>query len=219
MMNALPWILLFIGVAIVIAVYLHARYQSARKDDATPAAKRAAKRADREISEVETLAVDVPSQPHSLPALISDDDDEKTAREEVFIILHIRARANEEWSGDKIIQCAVRAGLECGDKNVFECYGDKDEARGRKPVFYIANFVNPGTFDWENMSQFKTKGMSLFMRLPGPCAAADGFEKMLACCGYMADKLGADILNSERAPLTDERLQEMRKICKDFDTE
>lgn len=214
MMSSLPWLLLLIGIVIIAAVYVYTRYQSTHKDDVMSNTARSS----RDISEEETLKVNVLPQHHSVPTLTADDAKESD-REETLLILNICARDKDEWSGEKIIQCAFHAGLECGDRKVFEYYGDKDGERSSKPIFYVANFVNPGTFEWENISQFKTKGMSLFMRLPGPGSALNGFEKMLACCKDMAAKLNADILDSERVPLTDKRLQEMRKICQNFDTE
>ena len=210
-MNTLPWLLLIIGIAIVVAVYAYTRYQQrAREDDAMSTVDHG----DRSISADDISKSDVLDS--SIHSLI--DDDKEVKQEEVILILNIRARDDQEWRGEKIIQCALRAGLECGTKGIFEYYGDKKaEGHSGQPIFYVADFVNPGTFDWENMSQFKTKGMSLFMRLPVSCPAAEGFEKMLTCCRDLVAKLDADILDRNQAPLTEQCLQDMHKTCEEYD--
>ena len=73
-------------------------------------------------------------------------------------------------------------------------------------LFRLVNMYNPGTFDIDNMEQFSTAGVSLFMTLP---CDGDGLSVQHAaqCSKKLADEFGATILDSNREEMTVESVR------------
>ena len=201
----LQWILLLIGLVIIVAVYIFTRYQNYTRNEQA---------FDEHNIDVDILDKKSASDFDSDKLLPSPEIESQ--QEQKILVLNICAQANQEWSGDKILKCALAAGLKCSDKNIFEYYIRPPQVEATA-VFYVANFVNPGTFDWNNMTEFKTRGMSLFMRLPTVHSARDSLDKMLDCGQQMSEALGADLCNDKRQPLSKQAVKDMYLICKNYD--
>ena len=95
----------------------------------------------------------------------------------LVIVINLLARPGLEFNGEKIVQACKHAGLELGDMDIFH-YLSQSETQTREKMFSMANVVNPGTFDINNISTLKTQGLSLFMQLPGP---VDGLQRLKKC--------------------------------------
>jgi len=69
-------------------------------------------------------------------------------------------------------------------------------------LFSLANMFNPGTFDLEEMDRLQTRGLSLFMTLPGPGEALQSFNMMHSAARKLADEFGGQVLDNTRSVLT-----------------
>ena len=58
-----------------------------------------------------------------------------------------------------------------------------------QPLFSMANIANPGTFNKDEWNTFETRGVTMFLALPGPLGALDAWDAMLATSRRMVGPL------------------------------
>jgi len=111
------------------------------------------------------------------------------------------------FTGDAIVSAMYAADLSSGPMDIYYRYtGD------HKVLFAVASMINPGAFP-EDMSRFRSSGLSLFARLPGDLDGEVIFEAMYATAQLLAEKLDGTLLGEDHRPLTDEVLEEMRAVA------
>ena len=232
-MTELRWILLLIGGLIVAGVYGYTRYQRHLRDEAS---------FERRKVQHDVLAVDDEDQPvissaeemvaaSDLPSIeldpdggeaaaggVDDDADGRTGdavpdKSRDILVLHVRAAAEETWSGEAVARAAESAGLKQTDKKIFQYFLPESE----EALFHVANMFKPGVFDWQRLGEVKVRGLSLFMQLPVHCPAPDAFEHMLGCARRLIEVLGGEILDPHHRSLTGEALAGMRALCEAHD--
>ena len=162
------------------------------RDAPPPEARLVAEAATRppvRASDVDTMAQGERGIEDGLPA--------QAGGEEKIIVLHVTARQGETFHGADVLRAAETAGLGYGAMRVFHRYA-QDRA-GDRPVFSVANMVEPGWFERETMEQMTTPGLSLFIRLPGPVNGLAAFDEMLACARQLAQTLGGEMLDERRS--------------------
>lgn len=132
-----------------------------------------------------------------------------------IVTLFLAARAGETLHGPDIVVACEKAGLEYGHMGIFHRLDDNHPERG--PIFSLANLVKPGAFDLERLHEIRTPGLSLFMTLPGPLQALDGWETMLPAAQRMAELLDAVLLDEERNALGRQRIAHLREEMRLYD--
>lgn len=217
MMPELRWILLFIGVAIVIAVYAYSRHQRHLKNEkefsiSTPQHDLIDQAVQTDRSEMPSVgldddAIELPDEPPVVAEEATQSD------EPLLIVLHVQAADDRFWHGNDILDIALKAGLQKTNKQIFQYFHQS----ANTPIFHVANMLKPGTFDWDDMAQFKTRGLSLFMQLPTPCAAKESFLLMHACAQRLVNHLEGEILDQTRQPLSEAVVEEIHRSCDRFD--
>ncbi len=127
---------------------------------------------------------------------------------EKIVVLHIAARAPQQFSGQDILKFAKETSLEFDNSQIFRRVVER---HGRKhTLFNMANMVNPGVFNPKNMSDFKTPGLTLFMTLPGPLEGLKSFNAMLDCAQRLAASLSGELLDDTRSALTNQTIDHLR---------
>ncbi|WP_133406392.1 cell division protein ZipA [Parashewanella tropica] len=127
------------------------------------------------------------------------------------LVLHVVAKEGEELRGAELLPSMLTVNFKYGDMNIFHRH--ENPAGTGNVLFSIANMVNPGTFDPDNMEQFSTPGIVLFMRLPCHGDALRNFSTMLNSAEQLADDLGAELRDGERLPWNDDKKQDyIRRI-------
>ncbi|HEY6131853.1 MAG TPA: cell division protein ZipA C-terminal FtsZ-binding domain-containing protein, partial [Halioglobus sp.] len=113
-----------------------------------------------------------------LDGLVSDESQPKTAvtaptagtlpryeEPEVFM-LNVVARNPQGFRGDDILHILLACDLRFGDMNFFHRH---EFEAGRGAIqFSVANMMQPGVFDIDNMADMSTPGLVFFLTLPGP---------------------------------------------------
>ena len=117
-----------------------------------------------------------------------------------FIIVHIQMPEGLTMEGSKLLPAVNTLGFKYSEEGFFNRHLDP---AGHGPVlFRLVNMYNPGTFDVDNMEQFSTAGISLFMTLPCDGDGLAAFNMLHSAAKKLADEFGAAILDSQREEMT-----------------
>lgn len=133
---------------------------------------------------------------------------------EVFM-LNVVARSPRGFRGEDILQILLACDLRFGDMNFFHRHEFK---AGRGAIqFSVANMMQPGVFDIDNMSDMSTPGLVFFLTLPGPEDMMKAFDYMLETAQAVARNLGGDVLDESRSVLTKQTMEHSRQQIRDLE--
>lgn len=116
------------------------------------------------------------------------------------LILYVLVPEHQEIDGSLLLPSLLTLGFKYGEMNIFHRHQDAAGSGG--VLFSLANMFNPGTFDLEEMDKLQTRGLSLFMTLPGPGEALQNFNLMHNAAKKLADEFGGQVLDASRSVLT-----------------
>jgi len=133
---------------------------------------------------------------------------------EVFM-LNVVARSDQGFRGDDILQILLACDLRFGDMNFFHRH---EFEAGRGAIqFSVANMVQPGVFDIDNMADMSTPGLVFFLTLPGPEDMIKAYDYMLETAQTVARNLGADVLDESRSVLTKQTVEHGRQKIRELE--
>ena len=150
-------------------------------------------------------------------SVASDPVHEPNPPEEVLII-NIMAPGGEAFRGDALLDALLRGGLRFGDMNIFHRY--QKPGGGGAILFSLANMVKPGTFDLDQMDDFTTPGVSLFMTLPLEASDSTNtqvFDLMLETAQTLAQELGGELKDENRSVMTRQTMEHCRQRIHEFE--
>ncbi|BAW80323.1 cell division protein ZipA [Candidatus Nitrosoglobus terrae] len=124
----------------------------------------------------------------------------------LIIALTVIARGKGVFRGREVVQILEDKGLQFGEMDIFHAYSS-----GGRPIFSVANIVEPGSFNLGQIDQFSTPGLALFLCLPGPAGGFAAFDGMLEVARLLAGKLSGDIRDDRRNVLTTQAIQQIRE--------
>ena len=123
------------------------------------------------------------------------------------LALYLQARDNRKIAGAELLEVALKSGMVFGDMDIFH----RLPPDGQQPIFSLANLTKPGYFDKNAWNTMETKGVTLFLTLPGPVNALDAWDAMLAASRRFAELLHMDLLDANREIFTRQREGEIRE--------
>lgn len=133
---------------------------------------------------------------------------------EVFM-LNVVSRNPDGFSGEDILHILLACDLRFGDMNFFHRH---EFEAGRGAIqFSVANMMQPGVFDIDNMTQFNTPGLVFFLTLPGPDDMMKAFDYMLETAQAVARNLAGDVLDETRSVVTKQTLEHCRQQIRDLE--
>lgn len=136
------------------------------------------------------------------------------AHSEVLVI-NITAKQGRVFAGDDLLHCLITSGLKFGDTNIFHKRLSKEN---KSPViFSVANMLNPGTFDLNNVDKFTTLGIIFFLALPTSINNLDAFEQMLDVAQAIRDTLDGELKDDHRNGITAQTIEHYRQRIRDFE--
>lgn len=142
--------------------------------------------------------------------------EESVKEPEKIVLLTIMAPAGQPFRGRNIAKVTQELDLKLSDTRIYECLADSDKEKG-KPVFGIANILEPGTFDPHNMEALSTPGLLVFMRLPGPVESVTATELLLTTCRQLAQRLGGTVCDERRNKLTTQAIMHLKSEISEFE--
>lgn len=218
-MDGLRWLLLAVGVVVIAGVYFYSRRESASTDRDAIANDRVepsfggAEEAPPAEAEVEPLppasvAPDTAPDDEPVPTEAQEPPAAAEPAAQKIVTLRIVARDRGAFRGDELILSLRGIGMRHGKFGIFHRYdGDAHE----NPVFSAASLVEPGSFDLSNIKDQAIPGISLFAVFPGPVAAVEAFDLMMAAARAIAKTMEADLLDESGSTLSIQRERYMRE--------
>ncbi len=148
---------------------------------------------------------------------ISSNDEKKTETQldPEVISLSVVMPANQQMFGAALLPSLLTLGLKYGDMNIFHRH--EDNAGNGKVTFSLANIMNPGSFDLDNMESFATRGVSLFMTLPNAGDPLSVFEQMLKAAKQLAQEFNAQVIDDKRNVMTKQTEQHYLGKIREYD--
>ncbi len=133
--------------------------------------------------------------------------------EEVLVITVVAKQ--QPLDGQTLLQVVLACGMRFGDMNLFHRF---EEGVDKGAVqFSMANAVNPGTFDLEQMDQMTTPGVSFFMSMGEPADVKNAFECMLATAETVSKHLGGDLLDENRSVMRPQTKAHYRERIREYE--
>ena len=113
--------------------------------------------------------------------------------EHELIILQVKARDPNGFTGSDLLEILLACDLRYGDKNILHRH---EQADGQGSLqFSVANMIEPGTFDLEDINSFHTPGVTFFMALPGPEDPIGAFDCLVETANCLIKNLDATLLD------------------------
>ncbi|SMB83880.1 cell division protein ZipA [Pasteurella testudinis DSM 23072] len=114
------------------------------------------------------------------------------------LVLYVASSSNQGFQGVQVVQSLESLGFLFGQHSLYHRHLDLDS---NSPIlFSAANMMNPGIFDLDNLADFRTAGLVLFMHLPSPGNDLANFRLLLRAAQTLAEQLGGQVLNDKRQP-------------------
>ncbi|MBU2114837.1 MAG: cell division protein ZipA [Gammaproteobacteria bacterium] len=116
------------------------------------------------------------------------------------LILYVLLPEHKDMKGPDLLSALLTLGFKYGDMDIFHRH--QDSAGAGAVLFSLANMFNPGTFELDNIDKLSTRGVSLFMTLPGPGEPLQNFNLMHNAAKKLAEEFGGQVLDGQRSVLT-----------------
>ena len=162
----------------------------------------------------EPILADFDQQTVTEEPQVQEELDIEPHEQEIFII-YVEASGDNSFNGRDILQSVLEGGMRFGERDIFHRH-ETMAGTGAK-LFSMANALNPGTFDLEQIDDFSTKSLCLFMSLPGPKKPKEAFELMLGMAGKLISELGGELKDDHRSVLTAQTVEHYRQRIIDFE--
>ncbi|ASM53489.1 cell division protein ZipA [Pseudoalteromonas nigrifaciens] len=238
MAEELRWVLIVISVFVIGGLLVHGLWSVRKKDNpeipanervepqhtahshspsAEPAQSVAFEQEEPQFGEL-NFDANEPQTDTSVPEVPIEDDlsvieaehdlepSEEPAEVSDFVIVHIQMPDGMSMQGSKLLPAVNTLGFKYSEEGFFNRHLDP---AGQGPVlFRLVNMYNPGTFDIDNMEQFSTAGVSLFMTLPCEGDGLAAFNMLHSAAKKLSDEFGAQILDAKREEMTVDRVRQ-----------
>jgi cell division protein ZipA len=130
-------------------------------------------------------------------------------------MLNVVARNPDGFRGHDILHILLACDLRFGEMSFFHRH-ELEAGRGAIQ-FSVANMMQPGVFDIDNMTDMTTPGLVFFVTLPGPEDMMMAFDYMLETAQAVAHNLGGDVLDESRSVLTQQTKEHSRQRIRDLE--
>lgn len=220
------WILIILGVVIIVGIFLLGNPEKKRNKRASrQRRKKSRKPAKAAVPARQEPTLDGTQEPAAADETPMQEDAQAdlpmeparpaapVAAPDKIITLYLRGRDNHHISGLDLLDSALKSGMVFGPHDVFHRVLEGET----QPLFSMANLTNPGTFDKDNWATLETRGVTMFMTLPGPLGALDAWDAMLATSRRLAELMHADLLGDTREVFSRQHEGEIREALRAYE--
>jgi cell division protein ZipA len=150
-----------------------------------------------------------PRQEEAAPGTNNNVDPEYSE----VLVINVMAPPDQMIHGDELLPVLLGAGLRFGDMNIFHRHA---QGKSGPVLFSVANVLNPGTFDLNEMHEFATRGLCFFLTLPNAINNMQAFEHMLQTARQVCDALDAELKDDYRSVMTAQTIEHYRERIRAF---
>lgn len=193
-MTQLRWVLLFVALLVLVALFVWTRYRS------------------RLVGRLRFPTRAVVPDPSAVPAVRQDPT--LPARPPVpvlpekIVTIRILSRAGTPFPAEDLLLALREAGLRHGRFGIFHAHAsDADET----PVFSVASLTEPGSFDLTRVHTDVYQGISLFLGLPGPVEGVRAFDSMVNAARGVAKRLDGNLVDEHGSTFSVQRERYLRE--------
>jgi cell division protein ZipA len=131
------------------------------------------------------------------------------------LVVNVLAKGDVGFKGPDLLQLLLACDLRFGDMNIFHRY---EKANGKGPIqFSVANLVEPGSFNLDDIDDFNTPGVSFFLTLPGPEKPVTAFNYMVETAQVLVRHLQAELRDDAHSVMTAQTIEHCRQRIRDFE--
>jgi len=171
-------------------------FESTRGDAAKPVPEMSASRHEPAQDRGQPVQLESTQSPEKAPV---------KSRSKI-LALRVSAPLPTRFSGAQLLEALRAERLEFGRFDIFH----RLDEQGR-PVFSLANLLEPGTFDPATMEEGAYPGVALFVVLPGPLPAVEAFDQLVATAKGLAARLGGSLQDERGGWLSAQRIASLRE--------
>lgn len=158
---------------------------------------------------------DEPEAAPETPAPSAPDAPKNDAPSQEVLVINVKAPDDAPIQGAALLPMLLTLGFKFGDQDIFHRHVNSN---GKGPVlFSLANMFKPGVFDIDNLENFSTQGVSLFMILPIEGDPHQVFNMMHNAARKIADEFSSQVLDGRRSALTKQSLQQYVEKIREFE--
>ena len=229
------WILVIAGIVLIVGIYLfgirdnkrkprasrrRAHAQRVRREPALEAEQGGEEAGDYDYDTRQAeLAIDTPDadgeriEPGLESVELNKPKTPAPPPPDKIVTLFLQARDNHVITGIDLLDASLKSGLVFGAHDIFHRIQEEDV----EPIFSMANLTKPGSFDKSAWNTLETRGVTMFMTLPGPRNALDAWDSMLATSRRLAELLHADLLDDTRSVFTRQRSLQIKEELREYE--
>ncbi|MFC4699097.1 cell division protein ZipA [Glaciecola siphonariae] len=131
------------------------------------------------------------------------------------LVLNVRASNDNPISGAALLPMLLTLGFKFGEHDIFHRHVNTN---GKGPIlFSLTNMFKPGVFDIDNIENFTTYGVSLFMMLPIEGDAQQVFNMMHNAARKIAEEFDCKILDANKVLISKQSLQQYSERIREFE--
>ena len=129
-----------------------------------------------------------------------------------FLVLSLLLLApkGEKFRGTQLKMALKESGFSHGKMDIFH-HMDGDEA-----LVSVANVLEPGTFNLEEMATLKTPGVVIFSQLPASRSGSELYSVWYTATRKMNTALGGRLTTIDRMPLESDHFDKLRQQAAGF---
>lgn len=180
--------------------------------------KSAIKRDQMEINFGSLANTDSASATEEIPSITVNDDIEDTSASNIdteVIVVSVVMLEGQMMSGAALLPSLLTLGMKFGDMDIFHRH--EDNAGNGKVTFSLANMMNPGTFNLDEIESFATQGISMFMTLPNAGDPFEVFQQMIGAAKQLALEFQGQVLDDKRSVMTKQTEQHYIGKIREFE--
>ncbi|MFW5450419.1 MAG: cell division protein ZipA C-terminal FtsZ-binding domain-containing protein [Methylophagaceae bacterium] len=126
---------------------------------------------------------------------------------DMVIAFTITAAEGDQFSGLDLKVAFETLNFKFGELGIYHRMAH--DARNT-PLFSIANIIEPGTFEPQDVVSMTTSGILLFAKLPGPVNDLTLFDDLLQTAQSLTSILGGTLCDESRKPVNQSTFERMR---------
>ncbi|WP_373090369.1 cell division protein ZipA [Zhongshania sp.] len=159
-------------------------------------------------SEDKPLAANVERRPEKETASL-------TSAHQELIVLNVMSPTGKPFKGNDLLQILMACDVRYGKMNIFHRYENADGSG--QIQFSVANLVEPGNFDLDEIDEFSTPGVVFFMNLPGPADSIKAYEAMVETARCLVKNLEGELRDQTHSVATKQTLEHYKQRIRDFE--